>query len=145
MRNPRTIFKQAATLILMTGLAYSQVCNVLCSFVGNPSSVEVVQPLQSEENSHCHHRQSSEQKSQPEPERDQKPAGSHDCPSHKWARSLPSETLKSIELLQKQLQVAVIVPGIFSLPLSNHRTGEAVDDIQFHPPPQKPLRSILRI
>jgi hypothetical protein len=101
--------------------------------------------LQSEEKGHCHHHESSEQKSQSALHQPQKPGGSHDCPSYKWIGSIPSITLKSIESLQKNLQVAIMVPGVSGHSLDKHRTGVVADDIHFHPPPHRALSSILRI
>lgn len=151
MCNARFIFKRAATLILMTGLVYSQVCNVLCSFVERPASVEAVQPIQpiepiqEGENSHCHHQQSSDNKSQSNQNQPQKPGGSHDCPMHEWLGSRPSEISKSGESLQKHVRLAIEASSVFSLHLSNYRPVDAAISVQFHPPPQNPQRSILRI
>jgi hypothetical protein len=139
------ISKWAATFTLMIGLMYAQVCNVLCNLVEIPALVEVVQPLPSENASHCHHRESSDQSSQEKTPQPQSPADTHSCPSHDWVGSLPSEISKTGGALQQYLPQASAGPCGLSIYSTEYRPVDAVDGFHFHPPPQITQRSILRV
>jgi hypothetical protein len=139
------MFKRAAVFTLTIGVMYAQVCNVLCNLVENPAPSEIVQTTPTEENSHCHHRESSEQNSPGKEPQPQNPADSQNCPFHDWVGSLPSEISKSTGLLQRHPPAASVALFGLSVHESEYRPADAVDGFRFHPPPQITPRSILRI
>lgn len=120
-------------IVLITGLSYSQVCILDCSF--NEGSKNKSVSRQNEQPGHCH-----QKRSEPvSPERKR----SSGCPSHAELSALMTSALAAVKISNGDLQAeAEPLRGNLVLILSPDRPTPEASDMPLRAPPTHPVLRI---
>jgi hypothetical protein len=133
MQSARYQLAVVVLIALLTGLLYSQVCDLNCTFYGCRLPQGATE--QSDQTGHCHEQQPQPAPSEPD---NSKP----DCPSHSELSALISSTIISVGAFNLSLHAAMPPSSVDTAILSTDVLLVRLDQIPFRAPP---THSILRI